>query len=138
MNLPSFRRLLSSDYPKQFQALIDKLSVPLNYGIEVLYDALHRSLTFRDNFNATVKDVSVTVDANGIPNQSTSMSINITGKVDGILVIGATNSKNSTTYPTSGVFVSGVQSNNTFVINNVTGLQPNQAYSLRVVILGQN
>lgn len=137
MRLPSFRRLVSSDYEKQYQKLIDKLSAPLNYGIEVLYDALNKQLTIRDNFNATVKDVLVTVDDTGKPQQSTAIGISISGKVDGVLVIGATNQVNSTTYPTTGVFISGTQSNNTFVINNVTGLQANQQYSLRVVVLGQ-
>lgn len=138
MLLPSFKRIISSDFPKEFQKLIDQLSLSLNNGITVLYTALLNNLTIRDNMLATVTDVLVTVDANGIPIQTTAFKLNTTVKVDMVMVGLATNQVNSTVYPTSGVFINGVQANNIYTIQHVTGLQTNQQYSLRVVAFQQN
>lgn len=137
MKLPSFRRLFNQDYPKEFQKLIDTLSVSLNNGIEVLYNALNNQLTIRDNLKATVRDVLVTVNATGIPIQGGTFTLDFDGNVDGVIVISAINQVNSSIYPTSGVFISGVQSNKSFIINNITGLQAGQSYSLRVVAFGR-
>lgn len=133
MKLPSFRRLFSSDYPKQFQSLIDILSVSLNNGIDVLYNALNNNLSLRDNINATVRDITVTVDANGNPNTSSAFTLNTSNKVDGVIVISAINQVDSRVYPTSGVFISGAQSGKVYNINNIAGLQANQQYIIRAV-----
>lgn len=133
MRLPTFKRLIGSDFPKEFKKLIDQLSLSLNNGIDVLYTALNNNLTIRDNLLATVTDVLVTVDANGKPIQTTAFKLNSTSKVDLVMVGLARNQVNSIIYPSSGVLVSGVQANNIYTIQNVTGLQPNQQYSLRIV-----
>jgi len=133
MKLPSFRRLISSDYQSQFRQLVDTLSVSLNNGIEVIYEALNGDLSLRDNISCTVKDVTVSVDASGNPLQTSSFALNSTAKVDGVTVISALNQTNTTHFPTSGVFVSGAQSSNVYNINNITGLQANESYIIRVV-----
>lgn len=133
MLLPSFKRIISSDFAKEYQKVIDQLSLSLNNGITVLYTALANNLTIRDNFLGTIADVLVTVDATGKPTQATAFKLNSTNRVDLIMVGLATNQVNSTVYPISGPFISGVQSDNIYTINNVSGLQPGQQYSLRVV-----
>lgn len=133
IKLPSFRRLFTQDYPKEFQKLIDILSVSLNNGIEVLYNTLNNNVTLRDNIKCTVKDLVVSVDVNGTPAQNTAFTLDTTSKVEGVTVITALNQTNSNAYPTSGVFISGSQSTNTFLVNNITGLQPGQQYLLRVI-----
>lgn len=134
MRLPSFKRLFSTDFKKDYKDLIDQLSLSLNNGIDILYTALNNNLTFRDNFSATVKDITVTVDANGKPTSGGSFQLNSNAKIDGILILSAINQTNSAVYPNSGVFISGAQSGNTYNINNVTGLQAGQSYTLRVIV----
>lgn len=137
MLLPSFRRLFSQDYAKEFQKLIDTLSVSLNNGIEVLYQALDNEITFRDNMKATVIDVTLTVDSAGKPTQGGTFALTFDGNVDGIFVTMATNQVNSSVYPTGAVMVSGAQNNKTYNINNVTGLQANTSYTIRIIALGK-
>lgn len=138
MKLPSFKRLFTADFPKEFKQLVDTLSVSLNNGIEVLYQALDRQLTLRENIKSTVKDVTLTVDANGKPKQTATFTLD-TGisKLDGCIVISAINNTNLTTYPTSGVFISFTQSTTSVLINNVTGLTPDQSWTLRIVAFAQ-
>lgn len=133
MKLPSFKRLLSSDFEKTFQKLVDQLSLSLNNGIDIIYTALANNLTLRDNLRATIKDVNVIVDANGKPTQTTAFTLDSTARVDLVMVGLALNQTNSSIYPSGGVLVSGVQTTNIYTINNVTGLQANNNYLLRIV-----
>lgn len=133
MKLPSFKRLFSSDFPSEYKQLIDTLSSSLNNGIDVLYQALNNQITLRDNISATVKDVTIIVDGSGTPTQGSSMKLNTTNKVDGVMVISALNQTNSAAYPPAAVFVNFSQSSNTLNINNVAGLTAGQTYVLRIV-----
>lgn len=90
------------------------------------------NLTIRDNIRATVADVLVTVDATGKPLQTTAFKLSSTARVDQVMVGLAVNQVNSSVYPSGGVFVSGVQADNIYTIQNVTGLQAGQQYSLRI------
>ena len=138
MLLPSWKNIISTDYAKQFQSLVAQLSLSLNNGVSVLYTALNNNLTFRDNTLGTVADVLVTVNANGTPTSTTAVKLNTTTNIDFVMVGLAINQTNSGVYPSGGIFVSGTQSGQIYTINNVTGLQPNQQYSLRLVISQQN
>lgn len=133
MRLPSFRRLLEQDYPTEFKKLITILAVSLNNGVQVLYDALNNQLTIRDNFKASVRDISLTVDSDGKPTQNSAFSLNTTDKVEGVIVFSVINQVNSNIYPVSAVQVFGAQSTNSFIIAKVTGLQPSTSYLIRVV-----
>lgn len=133
MKLPSFKRLLSKDFAKEFAKLVDQLSVSLNVGIDLLYEALNNNITLRDNVKCTVKDMTLQVDTLGKPINTSAFTLNSTSRVDGITVILAQNQTNTATYPTSTPFVSGNQNGSLFTITNISGLQPNQSYLLRLI-----
>lgn len=135
MILPSFKRLLISDYPTQYSSLINLLSQSLNTAIESLNDAVTNGLTIEDNFDAVVKTVNVTVGATGSPNTTTSFPLTGTGPILGLWVLRAVNVSVPNTYPTGGVTVSWTPTATSIVINNVTGLQPNQTYTLTLVAI---
>lgn len=134
MKLPSFKRLYSSDFAANFKQLVDKLGSVLNYGIEVLYDALNNGLTFEDNFLGTFTTITLTVDATGAPTNTATITLDQANQVDGVIVLAAANQANSTVYPTGAPFVSGTQSGTSYTINNVTGLQANTSYTLTLFI----
>lgn len=137
MKLPSFRRLYKTDFAQEFQALVDQLSVSINIGIENMYDVLNRKLTLRDNMLCTVKEIDVTVDPARAPTTTTSFPLDISGRIDGVVVLSAVNLTTTGMYPSSGVFISWTQTQNGVLINNITGLQNGQKYRLRVVAFGQ-
>src|SRR5271165_1302625 len=138
MLLPSWKQIFASDFPQQFQKLISQLSLNLNNGVGVLYTALNNNLTIKDNFLATIADVTLTVDATGTPTQTAAFKLNSTNNVNLIMVGLVTNQTNSTTYPSGAVQVFGVQASNIYTIQNVTGLQAGQKYLVRVVAFQQN
>jgi len=133
MKLPSFRRLIKSDYKEEDQGLIETLSFSINNGIEVLYQTLNKAISLKDNIACTVKEVDVRVDASGVPIGKTRFSLDNTNKILGLFVLNAINVDNPLVLPTAGVFISFTQENKTIIINNIKGLPSNQPFTLTIV-----
>lgn len=131
--LPSYRRILEQDYPDKDQELVRQLSVSLNNAFDVLFQLLNGKLTFADNLSSVVKEVDVTVDSAGKPLTRTVVKKASTDKVLGLMVVRAQNLINPTTFPTSGIIISYTETTDSIVLDNVTGLQPNQTYRLNVI-----
>lgn len=134
--LPSFKRIVKSDYTEEYRSLIETLASSLNIGVDSVYDALNRKLTFRDNIKSTTKDIEVILDASGFPKVATSFLVDITGQVDGLWVIRSENITSPTSFPTSGIHISFTQTSNVITVNHITGLQANNRYKLRILIIG--
>lgn len=132
MILPSFIRINKSDYSSDQQALVNQLANTLNVDIESLYNVLNGACNLANNIAGTLTSVTLTVDSNGNPTPSSSFNITANTTVIGIMVIKATNITSSTTYPTGAPFISYIQTGNTVKINNVTGLQANNQYTLQL------
>lgn len=135
MKLPTFRRLFKTDYEQQFQALVDKLAVSLNIGIETLYDALNNKLTFKDNMACTVTQFIVTVDSNGTPVSPITLPLRFSLAIEGVFVLSATNQSGAATPPPGAVFVSYTSGSGNIIINKVTGLTPGTPYAVKIVVL---
>jgi hypothetical protein len=133
MKLPSFRRLIKSDYEQEYSKLIETLSFSINNGIEVLYQALNKSLTLRDNIACAIKEIEVAVDSNGTPTAKTGFTLDSGNKILGITVLNVINAKNPSILPNSGVFISFVQETKNITIVSVRGLPPNQTFTLTLV-----
>ena len=132
MKLPNFKRLIKTDFKEEDQPLVNGLASIWNYGIEVLYLALNNRLTLTENLSATIKDVNLRVDANGvpivtliIPSDTTINDVRI-GKIDNL-----TNSSNT---PITAVMVVDWQPvQNGIKINKIVGLTANELYKLRII-----
>jgi hypothetical protein len=133
MRLPSFKRIIKTDYVEEFQNLVDTLASSLNVGIDNLYLALNKNLSLSDNVKCTIKDVTVTVNSSGIPIASTGFLLDFDGKCIGVQVLKYDNLTNSTTYPTTGVSIAWTQQNKSIVINHIAGLPANNQFLLKVV-----
>lgn len=133
MKIPTFRRLVKSDYAKEFAGLIDTLSFTINNGVEILYQALNKSLTLKDNIACTVKDVQVELRADGSIRAPVSFSLDTSNRILGLLVLNATNVNNSSILPDSAPFVSYSQSGKTVTISAVKGLPSGQTFNLTIV-----
>lgn len=136
MKLPSYRRIIKTDYAEEYEALVEKLAVSVNYGFDTLYDALNKKLTFTDNFSSTIADFNVAVDSNGKPTQVTQFKLS-SGQttVQGLLVLNCTGANNPNDLPIGGIFISFTKSETTVNINNIKGLNPGTLYSLKVLAL---
>ncbi len=136
MKLPNFKRLFKADFKTEYQELIEKLAFSINDGFSSVYEALNKKISLQDNIQCTVKDLEVTVDSNGVPKNTTSMTIETTGRVLGTTVLKAENQVNSSVYPSGAVFINFTQSDKTIIITHITGLQADNKYLIKVVAFG--
>ncbi len=135
MLIPGFRRLYKKDFQKEYQDFADALASTVNINFELLYEALKKKITLADNLASTVKDVDVTVDSNGTPINTVTVTPDTQLPIIGCSVINAINLTNSTIYPISHPFITwSLNSQGKFQINNISGLQANQKYRLKLVI----
>jgi hypothetical protein len=133
MLIPAFKRLLKTDYAQQFQQMIETLSYSINNAIESLNNALANNVTLQSNIACTVKTFTIQVDSTGKPTTTTTFPLTFKGTCAGLSVLNAINTTNSGSYPTGGVFVSFSQTQNGIQLNNVTGLEANNQYSITLV-----
>lgn len=133
----TFKRIFKQDFDTSVQPTIEKLSVLLNNSIQVLYDCLTHNASITDNILCDFKDVNVTVDSTGKPTSAVGFPLtNITGRVQGVVVINAVNSSNPPVYPTAGIYCTWQQSTTNLVITNIAGLPAKTTFSLRILAFG--
>lgn len=133
MKLQTFRNLVKDNFPSKYYDLIDPLGFSINPIMTQLLNAMNKNLTVTDNLNMQYKDLTVTVDANGTPLTSTVYTSSLNGTTQGITVVRASNQSSATTYPVTCPFVSWTDNSGQVTINNITGLQANQKYVLRLL-----
>lgn len=133
--LASFRRIRTSDFGQEDQPLVEGIADPINSGFDQLFYCLNGRVDFENNIAATVREVDVQVNAQGIPITQTTFSLSRPGIVTGTIITRTTNLTNSTGYPTGAPHISYTQLENSVLINHITGLQPNQLYRLRIIAL---
>lgn len=131
--LATYKRLITSDFKEENQELIEQLAFPINDGFNALYSSVNGRIDLRSNVFCTVKDVEIIVNSTGSPINKTSFVLDKTGQVIGCQVILVTNQTNSNIYPLSQPFISFTQNGTSVIINNITGLQVNNTYTVRIV-----
>jgi hypothetical protein len=133
MKLPGLRRIFETDFSADDKELIKGLSIPINNGMEVLYDALNGKITLTDNIACTLKQVDVQVDSSGLVKGTASFALNNTNQVVGTQVIEAISLSSPAVFPTGGIFITGAQTERGYTIQHVTGLPANSIFRLRVI-----
>lgn len=122
-----------NDFPKEAQEIIEQLSYTINNAFEGIFNALNNNINLRDNLAVSVRDLQVSVDANGTPSSTISFGVANNNPIDGTIVLRALNQTNNAVYPTGGIFLSYTQSGTKVIVNNITGLPPDNTFSLRIV-----
>lgn len=133
MKLQTFKNLVKDNFPQKYYDLIDPLGFSINPFMTQLLSALNNNLSVKDNLNMQYKDITVTVDASGKPLSSIVYKSTLNGVTQGVTVIRADNLTNTRTYPTSCPFVSWSDNSGQVTIINISGLQANQKYQLRLL-----
>jgi hypothetical protein len=132
--LRSYKRITTSDFNPDFKEIVEGLGSTVNDSFGDIYFVLNGRADLANNISCTLRDVEITANASGTPINRTVFTVkNATLPVIGITVILALNLSNPSGYPTSQPFISFTQIDGGILINNITGLQPNQRYLIRLV-----
>lgn len=132
--LSSYKRIITSDFKEDDRELVEKIAGPINSAFNELYFAVNGRLDIRNNFSTLYKELDIEVGATGNPLNRTIFTADTTKQILGITVISAVNKDNTSTYPTGQPFISYTIVEGGILINNITGLQANNRYSIRVLV----
>lgn len=133
IRIPLFKRIYKSDYEKDQQDLIEKLSFSINVGMENFQGVLNNRTSLQDNIQCTLKTFNVTVDSSGKPTTTSAFTLTSLGTLSGIIVLNAVNQTNSTVYPTGTPFISFSVNSNLVSITNIAGLPAGNNFLITVV-----
>ena len=133
MILPGFTRITKSDFAKEMQDLIEKLGNIINRNTEIIYELGNKKVSLRDNILCSVRDITVQVDASGIPLTATSAVLDATGLIDGVTVINA-QANVTNVYPTTQPFIAYTPKSQSINIDVIKGLLPGYTWTLRIII----
>lgn len=131
--LPAYKRLYYNDFPKEAQEIIEQLSYTVNNAFEGIFSALNKNINIRDNLSVSIRDLTVNVDANGVPLSTLTFGVDNNNPLDGVLVIRALNQTNNNVFPTGGIFITYTQTGTKVTVNNITGIPPNNTFLVRVI-----
>lgn len=134
---PNLRRIRVEDFEEKDRDLAGKLSLVLTEFMDQTIFLFNKHIDF-NNLNQQLVDIDISTDPTGKVVNPPKIKTNINGKVIGILVINATNLVNPVIYPTGQPFVN--YSINTSMVNilNITNLQINSQYRLKLLLIGDN
>ncbi len=129
------KRIRAEDYDKDDRNLVNRLGGTINDFQDSVYQILNGRIDF-ENLARRVVNVEVQTDATGKLLNTVQVKTNLNSKVIGINCIDATNLTSPSTFPLSHPFVSfTITTVGTITIINVTGLQNNSRYSLRLELI---
>lgn len=131
--LASYKRIITNDFKKEDREFVEQMAGPINDSFSEVYFAMNGRLSLTENLYCSVKVIDITVDANGIPVNQSTFTVDKPTPVIGITVIQAINQSNSSVFPTGQPFISFTPISTGILINHVTGLQANQRYTLRLI-----
>lgn len=133
---PNLKQIRREDYDQEFHGLIDRLGYSLNDFMSAVIGALTGGINFV-NLNQELKDVIVKVDSSGNVINLPILKPNVTGRINGILCIKADNLTNLTGFPTGMPWISyTISGNNNINVLNITNLQTDSEYRLKLLIIG--
>lgn len=134
MKLSSFKRIIAEDFDEKDRPIVSKLAYAINVFADDVLNALDKNLSIEDNLNINKKEITASVDANGVPVVPISIKSGLNGPCFGIDVIRAINNTNPNISPTSCPFITYADINGQISVNKISGLQPNNRYTLRLVL----
>lgn len=111
------------------------MAVSINYAFDTVYNALNNNLTFTENINCTITDITVTVDSSGTPNTpNLKFKLNTyQTNVNGLIVLNCYEEKHPNNGPPSAVFINFTKNQNYIIINNIKGLTANTSYVIKIM-----
>jgi len=123
----------ASDFPKEQEELVTTLGNIMNTTLEQIHAVLNKGVDF-NNLNQQVLTFSTKIDENNLPVGKLELKSTLKTKIQGILCIRV----QGNSYPSTNPLISFTYSSstNSVVINHITGLTPNQEYSLTVILIG--
>lgn len=107
---------------------------PFNSFAEVVYQALNRNITFTENINSFVKEITYKTTASYPSADQISFTNDLKTRATGVLVMQAF--ERTSYQPAPGpVYVPWVEDNGLILVNAITGLAASKTYTIRLLVI---
>lgn len=134
MKLPTQKKILREDL-KGAPEWADGIITPVNSFMESTYQALNKNITFTENINSFIKELTYktpTTYPTGV--ETVTFKNTLKTRATGVFVMQVYDK--STYIPAPGpVYVPWIEDNGNLVIYPVTGLEADKTYLIRLVIV---
>lgn len=133
MRLNNTRQIRAEDFDEELQQAMGQLGSILNSFMQEVVELSDNRVDF-ENRVEEIKQVEMTVDANGTPILNNKINTGKSG-VRGTQIINALNLDNPTGFPTQQPYISYTPLAGTFIqVNKISGLRPNEKYRITIII----
>ena len=134
--VPDIKGIKTDDMETEYKNLVDRVAYSVNTFMDQSIYLFNGNIDFQ-NLNQSVKDIDIQIDSSGNLINPPSIRTELNTKVQGVLCIKATNLLDSSVYPTSAPWVSfDILNSSTISLLNVSGLQNDSQYRLRLLLIG--
>lgn len=133
MQLPPTKKILREDVkdaPPWIAAIIE----PVNSFMENVYQALNGNITFTQNVNSFVKELTYRTPSSYPVIDQVSFQNNLKVRATGVFLMQAFDK--ATYQPATGpVYVPWIEDNGNILVNSITGLAADKVYIIRLLIV---
>jgi hypothetical protein len=142
MKLAGYKRIYENDFNEEERSLVSKLASSLNIGIENVYLALNNRISLQDNIQGTFRQINVTVNAQGIPQDTVGFQLDKQGgtqvvpNVVGVDILRAENLVDDSVFVEGAPFMTFTQNNEYLQIQHISGLPA--GYTFRLTLMAFN
>jgi hypothetical protein len=144
--IPTLKRLPIEDFKDQ-SGWIGKLLEPLNQFLQIVTYALTNQITFSQNIDAQIVNLTIstkkalTTGPTGQPDYATlyeapSFRVSTNNTPQGVLVWMIKDLTTSSELMKYGATIDWSYANGSIQINNITGLEPDHKYAIRLLVCG--
>lgn len=125
------RRIIKEDFPKEYDALLDKLLFPLNEAIDQVSNVLNNGLSVNDNMAGQDMVLDVTAPVNS-DNPIYFKKTTLKSPCKGIVCVSASLANNTSSAPTGTPFFTFEDAGSNVKVTNITNLVSGSRYFLRI------
>lgn len=135
--IPDIKRIRKEDFDQEYQGLIDRIAFSFNSFADQVINLFNKNINF-ENLNQEIAEVTVVTNSIGGIDNLPKLKSGLSKKVQGIQCIRASNINAPNVYPTSQPFISFSLEQNTLSVLNITGLQANSKYTLKLLLIAED
>ena len=128
----AFKRLNAEDFNPKYKDLIVQLGEIFNPIMDQFTIAFNKNIDF-ENLAQTPRNLTLVVGADNKPLQQIQVSSGLTRRCRGIRVVRAVCLSDAGVFVNSAPFISFQENDGLITIQHISGLVPNQQYSLSLV-----
>jgi hypothetical protein len=133
MLIDNIKRIVKEQFPKENDTLIDKLGFILNDFMIQVQTAINGNLGI-ENFKQELLTINIKVNPNGVPIIGDKLKTKL-NRISGIICVRVINQTNTAIYPSNTPLVSFSQNSNLITLQHITGLLPDNDYTLTLLLI---